>query len=86
MYAHAARRRADLALTPHEVRVTRCEVVGSMIYTSVGVLSVVLAIVFRNGIGVVSAGFVYALLGVIIPLYWWRCGPSGEDCREAARA
>ena len=57
-----------------------------MIYSGVGVLSIVLAVVFRGGIGVVSAGFVYALLGVIIPLYWWRLGPSGEECRAAAGA
>lgn len=83
MYAHALRRGSHLRLTTHERRVTRCEIGGGLLYTAVGAASVVLAFVFRGGMWVVSAGFVYALLSVLVPVYWLRFGPSREACRDA---
>ena len=83
MYAHALRRGSHLRLTAHERRVTRCEIGGGLLYTAVGAASVVLAFVFRGGMWVVSAGFVYALLSVLVPVYWLRFGPSREACRDA---
>ena len=83
MYVHAHRRRRELALTEHERRVSRCEITNSLLYAGIGVLSILLAIVFRNRMAVISAGFVYALLGVVIPVYWVRFGPTNEQIRDA---
>ena len=83
MYAHASRRGAGLGLSDHERLVTRCEIGSALLYAAVGSLSIVLAYVFRGGMWVISAGFVYASLAVLMPVYWIRFGPSGEACREA---
>jgi hypothetical protein len=85
LHAHALRRADRLGLTAHERKVTRCEMGSSLVYAGVGVASVVLALVFRGGAAVVSAGFVYASLGLFVPLYWVLRGPSSAAC-EAARS
>jgi len=83
MHAHAYRRRVALGLTPHEAHVTRCEIIGALLHSAVGVLSMALAIVFARSMWVIASGFAYGLLGVVIPLYWARFGPTGEARREA---
>jgi len=83
---HALRRADELELTAHERRVARCEITAQSIYLGVGALSVVLAIVLRNSIAVISAGFIYAVLGVLIPLYWLRFGPSKAQIQAQIQA
>jgi len=85
LHAHALRAGASLGLSGHERRVTRCEIGGALLYAAVGSISIVLACVFRGGMWVISAGFVYALLAFVIPAYWARFGPSREACRSAER-
>ncbi len=81
---HALRRADELELNAHERRVARCEITAQAIYLGVGVLSVGLAVILRNSVAVISAGFIYALLGLLIPLYWFRFGPTRAQIREAA--
>ena len=85
LYAHALRRARPLDLSDHERRVTRCEIWSTLLHAGIGLLSITLAFVFRNSLWVISAGFVYALLGVVIPVYWVRFGPSRADCDAAKR-
>ena len=84
--SHAKRNADELALTAHERRLVSCERTAHGIYAAVGVVSIILAIVLRNSIAVVTAGFVYAGLTVLIPLYWARCGPRPQACRDAVNA
>lgn len=84
MDRHALRRSVELGFSAHEVRVARCEFGSSLLYMSVGMASVLLAIGLRNhGAAVVSAGFVYALLGVLMPVYWGIVGPSKAEIAAA---
>ena len=87
MDRHALRRADELGFTAHEVRLVRCEFGSSLVYMAVGMASVLLAIGLRNqGIAVITAGFVYALLGVLMPVYWKLAGPSADDTRGAISA
>jgi hypothetical protein len=83
LYRQGLRRAAELELTAHEVRIARCEIGLSLIYMGVGGLSVALATLFRHGAWVVSAGFVYILLGVLGSIYWAIHGPSKDAIRAA---
>jgi hypothetical protein len=80
---HALRRSGALGLTPHERRVARCEITAQSIYLAVGLVSILLAVLFRGSLVVISAGFVYASLGVLVPLYWARLGPTDAECAAA---
>jgi hypothetical protein len=80
---HALRKADELGLSAHERHVARCEISAQSIYLGVGVLSVALAVLFRHSLVVISAGFVYGLLGVLIPVYWIRFGPSKDQIRAA---
>lgn len=83
LHAHALRKAGELELTPHERKITRCEIGSAAVYMGVGLASVALALIFRNSLWVVSAGFVYASLGLLMPLYWTRRGPSDREIRAA---
>ncbi|MEM7754289.1 MAG: TMEM175 family protein [Planctomycetota bacterium] len=87
MDRHALRLRVQLGLSDHEVRIARCEFGSSLVYMAVGMASVLLAIGLRNhGTAVVAAGFVYASLGVLMPIYWRLVGPTDADIAEAVKA
>jgi hypothetical protein len=83
LHVHALRKAGELGLTPHERKITRCEVGSATVYMGVGLASVALATLFRNSLWVVSAGFVYGALGVLMPLYWTRFGPTEAQIRAA---
>lgn len=83
LHAHALRKGGELGLTPHERKLTRLEIGSSAVFMGVGLASIALALVFRNSLWVVSAGFVYASLGLLMPLYWTRLGPSEAQIRAA---
>jgi uncharacterized membrane protein len=68
MYFHAWRRRALLELSPLEEFDTRASIVASLLGASIGVVSVVIALVVRpEAAGL--AGFVYFLFGPVMAAY-----------------
>jgi len=80
---HALRVRSQLELSAHETKVVKCEIGSACVYIAIGLVSVALALVFRNSGWVVSAGFVYVALAGVMPLYWTVCGPSKSEIAEA---
>ncbi len=83
-YAHSKRR--ALGLNEHETRLVRCEIGLSFVYAAVGVASIALAWAFRGSGWVVAGGFVYAGLGIVIPIYWAIVSPSNAQIAAAIEA
>ena len=68
LYWHAYRRRAEMELNELEIHDTRVEVVSSLLYVAVGLLSILVAAFGVGGyLAPMLAGFAYALLG---PVHW----------------
>jgi low temperature requirement protein LtrA len=67
-YWHAWRSRDRLRLNEREVFITRSMMGTWSILASPGLLSLVLANTLE-GMWIISAGFVYALLGVVMPIW-----------------
>jgi hypothetical protein len=88
LYWHAYRHRAQMELNELEIHDTRVEVVSSLLYVAVGLLSVAIAAFRVGGFSApMLSGFTYALLG---PVHWAHGRAAGkrrkrleESLREA---
>ena len=67
LHAHALRRRETLRLNELEVFDTRASMATYLAYAAVGVLSIGVALLWRDSRLIMYAGFTYASLGFVIP-------------------
>ena len=70
LYLNAVRQRVALGLSDREVYIAKAEAGSSLIYIGLCCVSIVLALTLVGSIWMMTAGFVYALLGVFVPVYW----------------
>ncbi|MCB1645343.1 MAG: DUF1211 domain-containing protein [Pseudomonadales bacterium] len=73
LFIYALKKREYLALDELETAATRADVHAWCILSVTGFVSLMIALV-SDGIWVVLAGWVYALLGVLMPLQAWVAG------------
>jgi uncharacterized membrane protein len=69
MYLHAYRQRVPLQLTRLELFDTRTKIIAQIILMSVGLLSIILALLLP-GVEAGNAGFVYMLIGVALTVHY----------------
>ncbi|MEL6328521.1 MAG: hypothetical protein AAFR38_02570 [Planctomycetota bacterium] len=71
---HAWRKREVLGLDARERFLTKAQFGAFGVYIAVGAASISLAVAFRGSLWVTSAGWIYAFIGVLMPLYWFITG------------
>jgi uncharacterized membrane protein len=71
LYLHALRNKAALELTTAETFDTRTKIYSQLVQISIGILSIVTALLLPPKLAGL-AGFVYALLGVALTIYYRR--------------
>lgn len=68
MYLHAIRKKEELELTPSEIFDTKTSLYANIILVSIGMTSVVVAIILPSNIAGI-AGFVYTLIGPVFSIF-----------------